>query len=144
MSENTVRYICPICDAEMRAGSHRCAQCRSFIRDPWRYTGGHLPNENHEDCHPMLSFLMPREESEKSPRTGNGMARTSYAKKNGISGQVRPNVPRQDTVGNNTARRSGQAASQDGRKAGEKKSGSGIFFLILFIIWLLSQFFAGF
>lgn len=40
-----VRYICPICDHELVAGGF-CPSCKKIIKEPVKYKGGYLPNED--------------------------------------------------------------------------------------------------
>ncbi len=41
----SIRYLCPICDHELIAGSF-CASCKKRIKEPIVYKGGYLPNED--------------------------------------------------------------------------------------------------
>ncbi len=41
------RYLCPVCEHELTAGSY-CPECHRFRREPLVYTGGLLPNERAE------------------------------------------------------------------------------------------------
>lgn len=57
--EDRVRYICPICEKELKYGRHFCWNCKAFV-EPWTYTGGLLPNESHSENHVPQTYLKPR------------------------------------------------------------------------------------
>lgn len=156
MAQDSVRYICPVCDHEIAAGSHFCWNCKKIVRNPWRYTGGHLPNENHEGCHPMASFMRPREK---------GVERTAFLKNSS-------NMPKQIYTQKAAARRSaaggpiyrgdssrrspdqqGRVDSQKGtyqdslaKKTGgarqNRNTGASILFATVVIFWLIIWMFA--
>jgi hypothetical protein len=120
MAQKTVRYICPICDHEMMAGTHICWNCKRYIRDPWIYTGDHLPNEDHGDCHPMESFLRPRE--------GMAGTRETAGKKKSHQGQKPGRQPIYDQSKINTG---------NGQKKGKSGSGAGTLILVLIVFWYI-------
>lgn len=139
MAQDEVRYICPICDEEMSAGSHFCWNCKKFIRNPWRYTGGHLPNEEHKGCHPMQSFLKPREGGTARPHSsGSHTFGKSFTQKS--------SVPKYSASKYSA---SGAAYQQDGtqkypyqqkRSQTNRNSGAGALIIVLIVFWVIVQF----
>ena len=92
MAGERVRYICPICDQELKFGKHYCWNCKSRVEEPWRYTGGHLPNEGHADgCHPAQTYMQPR--TSNPANTGRTHGGRSLAGKNNTSKQYTYNRP---------------------------------------------------
>ena len=148
MAENRVRYICPICDGELGVFRRFCWKCKRFIAEPWRFTGGHLPNEGHDGCHPSQTYL--------KPRTGNTSAYNHGGKnlvgKNNTSKQYTYNRPGQSSA---STGRSGSYQSQrtyqkpqyhDIRDTGtsrKKNTGKGSLFLVIFFFYILLQVLAG-
>lgn len=145
MAENRVRYICPICDQELSAFRHFCWNCKRYIAEPWRFTGGHLPNEGHDDCHPSQNYM--------KPRTGSAPVLThggkSLAGKDNTSKQYTYNRPGQSSV---STERSGsyqsQRTYQNQRSYGDssntntprkKNTGIGSLFFVGFIFYFLIQ-----
>lgn len=154
MAQDSVRYICPVCDQEIAAGSHFCWNCKRIVRSPWRYTGGHLPNENHDGCHPMKSFLKPRvstSDQGSSPKSRAYMPKRSSTQKFSAPGTAagkytfsQGSAPKpaswQNTAPGNTYRN--PSAQKSGGAGQKKNSGAGalavVFVVFWFIIWLFS------
>lgn len=148
MAAEKIRYICPICDQEMKVSRHFCWKCKSRVDEPWRYTGGHLPNEGHEDgCHPMQSHLSPRTPQTQS-RTNHGGR--SLAGKNNAGKQYTYNRPGQTGTSAGRTTSSAQSGRTTGRTggnfgtSGRKNSGCGSLIFVVVIFWFLIQFLVGF
>ena len=160
MAGERVRYICPICDQELKFGKHFCWNCKSRVEEPWRYTGGHLPNEGHEaGCHPAQTFMQPRSGPAHTGRTHGGR---SLAGKNNTSKQYTYNRPGQAP---NTARTEPSCANRpaagapyahpgagsyggSGTYSGantprRKNTGVGTLILVVFVFWFIIQVIAG-
>ncbi len=144
MAENRVRYICPVCDQELNVTRHFCWSCKSYIREPWRFTGGHLPNEGHDGCHPSQTYMKPRTNS-MPVRSGNAK---SLAGKNNASKQYTYNRPGQ---GSSSTGRGG--SYQESRSYGnssktntprKKNTGIGSLFFVIIIFYFLIQVLLGF
>ena len=146
MAENRVRYICPICDGELGASRHFCWNCKQFISAPWRFTGGHLPNESHDGCHPSQTFMKPRINSVPTYQHGG----KNLAGKNNTSKQYTYNRPGQSSA---SAGRGGsyqnQQTYQDTRSYGGSRTRTSrkvnkkkvsLFFVFLFIYYLFRTF----
>ena len=115
MAGERVRYICPICDQELKFGKHFCWNCKSRVEEPWRYTGGHLPNEGHEaGCHPAQTFMQPRSGPAHTGRTHGGR---SLAGKNNTSKQYTYNRPGQAPNTARTVRRKPSGRRRPVRKS---------------------------
>ena len=146
MAENRVRYICPICDQELGVFKHFCKNCKSYVREPWRFTGSHLPNEGHDGCHPSQTYMNPRTGSTSTYH----QASKSLAGKNNSSKQY-------------TYNRTGQSSASTGRgepyqnrhtyqkpqyydsrntstSRRQKKKKVSLFFVILFFYYLFQTF----
>lgn len=67
-----VRYICPICDHELVARGY-CPSCKKMIKEPVRYKGAYLPNEDNGNY--VLNREMPDRERY---RTDNTRYQTNY------------------------------------------------------------------
>ena len=145
MAEYRVRYICPICDGELGASRHFCWSCKRFIAEPWRFTGGHLPNEGHDGCHPAQTYMKPRTNS--TPTRSHGGR--SLAGKTNTSKQYTYNRPGQSSA---STGRSGsyqnQRTYQDQRSYGgssntntprKKNTGIGSMFIVGFVFYFLIQ-----
>ena len=145
MAGDRVRYICPICDGELSVSRHFCWNCKRYIAEPWRFTGGHLPNEGHDGCHPSQTYMKPRTDS-TPVRTHGGK---SLAGKNNTSKQYTYNRPGQSST---SSGRSGSYQSprsyQEPRSSGsggstntprKKNTGCGSLFLVGFIFYFLIQ-----
>lgn len=53
------RYICPVCEKELKGSRKFCPHCRSLIREPMVYTGDYLPNES--ECYRSdVDYMDPR------------------------------------------------------------------------------------
>ena len=139
MAANRMRYICPICDQELKITKHFCWDCKSYIAEPWRFTGGHLPNEGHDGCHPAQTYMQPRRAS-TPVRTGHGK---SLAGKNNASKQYTYNRPGQSST---STGRSGSYGNP--RPYGEgsntntprkKNTGIGSLVFVGFIFYFLIQ-----
>ncbi len=53
------RYLCPICEHELKGLRVRCTHCRSRVKEPLVFTGAHLPNES--DCYRAdVDYMDPR------------------------------------------------------------------------------------
>ncbi len=156
MAENRVRYICPICDQELGVFKHFCGNCKSYIRDPWRFTGGHLPNEGHDGCHPSQTYMKPRTGSVPTYNHGG----KSLAGKNNTSKQYTYNRPGQSSASTGRSTSTGRSGSyqnqrtyQDLRSYGnngntntprKKNTGAGSLFLVIFFFYILIQVLMGF
>ena len=144
MAGERVRYICPICDHELKFGRHFCWNCKSRIAEPWRYTGGHLPNEGHENgCHTAQTYMQPRTSSQPA-RTHGGR---SLAGKSNTSKQYTYNRPGQAASAPRTAVNGGSrtagtgsygGAGSYGSKTSQKRNtGCGTPIIVLFVFWFL-------
>lgn len=40
------RYLCPVCEHELKGLRKYCPECRSFVKEPLVFTGAFLPNES--------------------------------------------------------------------------------------------------
>ena len=56
-----VRYICPVCDSELKG--HYCPVCKKRIKEPVRFTGECLPNEHSNRC-----YVLPDRSKKETPR----------------------------------------------------------------------------
>ena len=139
MAENRVRYICPVCDQELGVFKHFCGKCKSYVREPWRFTGGHLPNEGHDGCHPAQTYMKPRTSGVPTYNHGG----KSLAGKNNTSKQYTYNRPGQSSA---STGRSGSYQSQrsyGGSTNTPRKKNTGkvsLFFVIAFFYFLLRTF----
>ena len=142
MAENRVRYICPICDSELGVSRHFCWSCKRFIAEPWRFTGGHLPNEGHDGCHPSQTYMKPRTSSVPTYNHGG----KNLAGKNNTSKQYTYNRPGQSTSTGRSGSYQNQRTYQDQRSYGssntntprKKNTGKGsLIFVILFFYFLI-------
>ncbi|MBP3701438.1 MAG: hypothetical protein J6I64_06085 [Lachnospiraceae bacterium] len=145
MAENRVRYICPICDQELGLFKHFCWDCRRYIAEPWRFTGGHLPNEGHDGCHPAQTYMRPRTDGTPVRTSGS----KSLAGKNNASKQYTYNRPGQS--GTSTGRSGSyqsQRTYQNQRSYGDsnnpntprkKNTGIGSLFFVGFLFYFLIQ-----
>ena len=146
MAENRVRYICPICDRELGASGHFCWKCKRIISEPRRFTGGHLPNEGHDGCHPSQTFMKPRTNSALTYSHGG----KSLAGKNNTSKQYTYNRPGQNSASTGrSGSYQGQRTYQDQRSYGgntprKKSTGKGSLFLVIFFFYILIQVLMGF
>lgn len=155
MAGNPVRYICPICDQELKYGKHFCWNCKSRVEEPWRYTGGHLPNEGHDNCHPAQTYMKPRtgnvQPHTSQNRTYPSSASQSRTYPNNTS-QSRNLAGKDNTAKQYTYHRPGQTtkttsdsysrpAYENKKKATEKKNtGCASLFIVGFIFYFLIQF----
>ena len=138
MAGDRVRYICPICDHEMKFGRHYCWNCKSRVDEPWRYTGGHLPNEGHEGgCHPAQTYMQPRRSAgTQQSRTHGGR---SLAGKNNTSKQYTYNRPGQ-TAGTSRPAGGGSRPSYGNTNTPRpKNTGCGTLIIVLFVFWFIMQ-----
>ncbi len=147
MAGERVRYICPICDQEMKFGRHFCWNCKSYVDEPWRYTGGHLPNEGHDGCHPAQTFLKPRSASTHAKRSHGGR---SLAGKNTAGKQYTYNRPGQGSSpsgssgGSYTGSGSNPYNKSGGRNpSGKKPTGCGSLLAVIIFFWVLMQVLVG-
>lgn len=143
MANNRVRYICPICDGELTVSKHYCRRCKRYIANPWRFTGGHLPNEGHDGCHPSQTYMRPRTAG-SAARTGS----KSLAGKEIASKQYTYNRPGetsaskgrsgsyQDTRTYQDTRSKSSNSTNTPRK---KNTGCGSLFFVGFIFYFLIQ-----
>ena len=138
MAGNTVRYICPICDQELGAFRHFCWHCKRYIAEPWRFTGGHLPNEGHDGCHPAQTYMRPR--------TNNAPVRThggkSLAGKDNTSKQYTYNRPGQNNASTGRSGSYQNQRSYNGSNTNtprKKNTGIGSLFFVGFIFYFLIQ-----
>ena len=54
-----VRYLCPICEHELKGLRKYCKECHSFVKEPLIFTGIHLPNES--ECYRAdVDYMDPR------------------------------------------------------------------------------------
>lgn len=54
-----VRYLCPICEKELKGLRTYCHHCRSRVKEPLVFKGLHLPNES--DCYRNdVDYMDPR------------------------------------------------------------------------------------
>lgn len=146
MAENRVRYICPICDQELGVFKHFCKNCRSYVREPWRFTGSHLPNEGHDGCHPSQTYMKPRRGSAPTYNHGG----KSLAGKNNTSKQYTYNRPGQSSAstGRGESYQSQRTYQKpqyyDSRDTStsrrQKKKKVSLFFVILFFYYLFRTF----
>ncbi len=121
MAGNRVRYICPICDQELKLMRHFCWNCKSRVDEPWVFTGGHLPNEgHHEECPPPKTYMAPRSDRVQ-PRSHGGR---SLEGKEYRSKDYTYNRPGQSTS-TNTPRK--------------KNTGAGSLFFVGFLFYFLIQ-----
>ncbi|MCI8566248.1 MAG: hypothetical protein HFI39_08055 [Lachnospiraceae bacterium] len=156
MAGERVRYICPICDQELKFGKHYCWNCKSRVEEPWRYTGGHLPNEGHADgCHPAQTYMQPR--TSNPANTGRTHGGRSLAGKNNTSKQytynrpgTAPNAARTAVPGGASAAggapyRNPGAGSYGGsgtygsNTPRRKNTGVGTLILVLLVFWFIIQ-----
>ena len=141
MAEERVRYICPICDHELKFGKHFCWNCKSRIEEPWRYTGGHLPNEGHEGgCHPSQTYMQPR--TSNPPPQNRTHGGRNLAGKNNSSKQYTYNRPGQAGGTTRTASPGG-GRTYGGNTPRQKNTGCGTLIIVLFVFWFIMQVVAG-
>lgn len=135
MTGERVRYICPICDHELKFGKHFCWNCKSRVDEPWVYTGGHLPNEGHDGCHPAQTYMKPRTVNTQ-PRSGHGKSLTG---KNNAGKQYTYNRPGQN---NSTSGHTGTFGGKSGNTntPRKKNTGCGSLVFVVFIFYFLIQF----
>ncbi len=122
MAEEKIRYICPVCDAEISAGARYCRHCRSRIRAPLSYTGGLLPNERKTGDSTF----------EQAPVTqggrnlaGKNMTGKNYTYRTGASG----------STGHTAAGQS--SSSQSGGKPKKKNSGCLTLIIVIILLYLI-------
>ena len=149
MAGDRVRYICPICDQELGGLRHFCWSCKRYIPEPWRFTGGHLPNEGHDGCHPSQTYMRPRTGS--TPTYSHGSK--NLAGKDNASKQYTYNRPGQSSssTGRNGSYQSHRTyqkpTSYDvrtGNGSRKKKSGIGSLITVIMVFYFLIQFLMAF
>ncbi len=135
MPEESTRYICPVCDHEIRKGQKICPNCHSRVRNPWIYTGGNLPNEALDsEGKSRLDFMDPR----------NSRTRNSKGAGSGSSGSSQNAAESRSTsqsgrAGSGTSRTNAAKSGTSGhasRRYGRRGSGCGpaIVIIIVFLI----------
>lgn len=147
MAGDRVRYICPICDHEMKFGRHYCRNCKSRVDEPWPYTGGHLPNEGHNSsCPPSQTYMNPR-----TPQNQDIHGGKSLAGKNNVGKQYTYNRPAQSGTsagrmasGNRTGTSYGGSSGSNDRSGStntprKKNTGCGGLLFILIVYRILMQ-----
>ena len=149
MAGNKVRYICPICDQELGGFRHFCWSCKRYIPEPWRFTGGHLPNEGHDGCHPSQTYMKPRTGSTPSYSHGG----KNLTGKDNTSKQYTYNRPGQSSssTGRSASTQSWRPyqkpSSYDvrtGNAPRKKKTGIGSLITVIMVFYFLMQFLMAF
>ncbi len=130
--EDRVRYICPICEKELKYGKRFCWNCKCRV-EPWKYTGGLLPNESHSEYHVPQTYLKPRSgQGQPSHMYGGRRQPKEYT-------YARPN-PAADQRGPQMQTRQNAYGSRAPRKG---VTGCASLIVVLLIFWMLIQFLIG-
>lgn len=147
-----IRYLCPICDHELVAGSF-CSSCKKFIKEPVEYKGAYLPNEdrgnytlnrNMSESERRSAINQRHQPVQSRTSTVNSSGRT-YASQSGRTGTVNSSgrtytsqsssrtnagtsTSRTYTAGGiaNTATSSGRVNTDYGNCGGHKASDYGV------------------
>ena len=135
--EDQVRYICPICEKELKYGTRFCWNCKSRV-EPWKYTGGLLPNESHSVYHMPQTYMKPRSEQGQHDHMYNKRHQPkqyTYNSPNPAAGQTQPP---QNPYG------SSRGKNPYGSKSSRKGiTGCGSLIVVLVIFWIMIQFLIG-
>ncbi len=130
--EDRVRYICPICEKELKYGKRFCWNCKVRV-EPWTYTGGLLPNESHDEQHVPQTYLKPR----SAERQGSHMHDRRRQPKQYIYGGQNSAAGRTQTPPNPYGDRRPQNPYASRSRKGV--TGCGTLIVVLVFFWILIQ-----